>query len=105
MIDALLADGDTDEAWKTATSGNQAALMSSQWQRLAEAREPAAPREAVEVYLRLADEALEQADKRAYRVAVRHLKAARRAANAADRSGAFSGHLAGLGSGTVVARH
>lgn len=95
LIDALLADGDTDEAWQAATSGDQA-LMSSQWQRLAEAREPAAPHEAMEVYLRLANDALEQADKRAYRVAVRHLKAARRAATAADRPEAFTAHLAGL---------
>jgi hypothetical protein len=95
LIDALLADGDTNEAWQAATSGDQQ-LMSSQWQRLAEARERTEPHEAMDVYLRLADEALEQADKRAYRVAVRHLKAARRSANAADRTGAFSGHLAGL---------
>jgi hypothetical protein len=95
LIDALLADGDTDEAWKAATPGDQA-LMSSQWQRLAEARERTEPHEAMEVYLRLADEALEQADKRAYRVAVRHLKAARRAAKTADRSEQFAAHLAGL---------
>ncbi len=95
LIDALLTDGDPDEAWRVATSKNQP-LMSSQWQRLAEARERAAPHEAMEVYLRLADEALEHADKRAYRVAVRHLEAARRTAAAADRTTAFREHLAGL---------
>lgn len=48
------------------------------------------------MYPRLADDALEQADKRAYRVAVGHLRAARRDANAADRSEVFAGHLARL---------
>jgi uncharacterized Zn finger protein len=95
LIDALLTDGDTDEAWHAATSGDPQ-LASSQWERLAKARERAAPHEAMEVYLRLADDALEQADKRAYRVAVRHLKAARRTAAAADRTTAFREHLAGL---------
>lgn len=95
LIDALLADGDTDEAWRTATTTDQP-LMSSQWQRLAEAREPTQPHQAMEVYLRLADEALGQADKRAYRAAVRHLQAARRAATAADRTPEFDEHLATL---------
>ncbi len=45
------------------------------------------------VYLRLADGVLEKADKRAYRDAVRHLKAARRAATAADRLGEFTEYL------------
>lgn len=95
LIDALLADGDTDGAWQTATSAGQP-LTSSQRQRLAEAREPTAPHEAMQVYLQLADEALGQADKRAYRTAVRHLQAARRAATAADRTAEFDQHLAGL---------
>jgi uncharacterized Zn finger protein len=48
------------------------------------------------VYLRLADEVLVRADKRAYRDAVRHLKAARRAASAADRTAEFTEYLARL---------
>jgi uncharacterized Zn finger protein len=50
----------------------------------------------MDVYLRLADDVLVQTDKRAYRDAVNHLKAARRAAVAADRSAEFAEHLAGL---------
>jgi hypothetical protein len=95
FIDALLADGEPDEAWATATTGARD-LHASQWLRLAEAREPTAPADAMTVYLRLADEVLARADKRAYRDAVRHLKAARRAATTADRAGEFAEHLTGV---------
>ncbi len=95
LIDVLLADGESEQAWNTATAGEDE-LASSQWLRLAEAREPTAPADAMAVYLRLADEVLVRADKRAYRDAVRHLKAARRAAGAADRTAEFTEHLTGL---------
>jgi hypothetical protein len=95
LVDALLADGDNEEAWRTANAGNSE-LSSTQWQRLAEAREAALPAEAMAVYQRLADDALQQADKRAYQAAVRHLKAARRAATAADRSNDFTEHIEAL---------
>jgi hypothetical protein len=94
-IDALLADGEADEAWAVAVTGARE-IQASQWLRLAEAREPTAPGDAMAVYLRLADEVLVRADKRAYRDAVRHLKAARRAATAADRADEFTEHLGGL---------
>ena len=71
-------------------------IQASQWLRLAEAREPTVPGDAMAVYLRLADEVLVRADKRAYRDAVRHLKAARRAATADDRVDGFTEHLGGL---------
>ena len=95
FIDALLADGDADEAWAVAATGDRE-IQASQWLRLAEAREPTAPGDAMAVYLRLADDVLARADKRAYRDAVRHLKAARRAATAADRTDEFTEHLGGL---------
>lgn len=94
-IDALLADGEADEAWAAAVTGDRE-IQASQWLRLAEAREPTAPGDAMAVYLRLADEVLVRADKRAYRDAVRHLKAARRAATADDRVDRFTEHLGGL---------
>lgn len=94
-VDALLADGEPDEAWAVAVTGDHE-IQASQWLRLAEAREPSAPGEAMVVYLRLTDDMLVRADKRAYRDAVRHLKAARRAAAAADRPAEFADHLAGL---------
>ncbi|MFN7149296.1 MAG: hypothetical protein ACK4V6_07425 [Microthrixaceae bacterium] len=95
LIDALLADGDADEAWDVATAGD-GEVSSAQWLQLADAREPTAPADAMAVYLRLADDGLERADKRAYRDAVRHLKAARRAASAADRADEFTERLRDL---------
>lgn len=91
-IDALLADGEPDSAWAAAIAGEHE-LHSSQWLRLAEAREPTVPADAMAVYLRLADVALVQADKRAYRDAVRLLKAARRSAAAADQTDEFADRL------------
>ena len=95
LVDALLADGDNDEAWQAATSWDHQ-LSSSQWERLAQAREATTPAEAMAVYLRLADEALERADKRAYQAAVRYLKAARRAATAASQLPDFTERVAAL---------
>lgn len=92
-IDALLADRDVEVAWSVATIGDQE-LHGSQWLRLAKAREPSEPGDAMTVYLRLADDALLQTDKRAYRDAIGYLKAARRAATAADRSNEFDERLA-----------
>lgn len=92
-IDALLADGDGDEAWSVATASDHE-LLASQWLRLADARESTAPSDSMAVYLRLADDAFLQTDKRAYRDAIRHLKAARRAATAAYRSAEFDEYLA-----------
>ena len=95
LVDALLADGDTDQAWAVATSGEWDP-GEPRWERLAEAHEPADPVAAMAVYLRLADGALLTADRRAYRVAIRHLKAARRAAGAADRPDEFADHVRAL---------
>lgn len=94
-IDALLADGEADEAWAVAATGDRE-IQASQWLRLAEAREPTAPGDAMAVYVRLADEVLVRADKPAYRDAVRQLKAARRAATAADRTDEYTEHLGAL---------
>ena len=91
-IDALLADDEADEAWAVAANGDRE-ILASQWLRLAEAREPTVPGDAMVVYLRLADDVLVRADKRAYRDAVRHLNAARRAATAADRTDELTEHL------------
>ncbi len=64
--------------------------------RLAEAREPTDPAGALGVYLRLVESTLEKADKRNYRVAVKQLKAARRAADAAGLADEVDEHLAAL---------
>lgn len=85
----MLADGEADEAWDAATAGARE-VSTTQWLRLAETREPTAPADAMAVCLRLADEVLVPAEKRAHREAIRHLKATRRAATAADRLDEFN---------------
>lgn len=95
LIDVLLADGEPEEAWRVATDPS-CEPTAAQWQILAEAREVEEPADAMAVYLRLADDVLEQSDKRAYRAAVRLLNAARRAATAAGRADEFDEHLGGV---------
>jgi uncharacterized Zn finger protein len=94
LVEALLADGEAEAAWAVAAGGDHELLSAAQWVRLAQAREPLVPGDAMEVYLRLGDAVLERADKRAYREAVRHLTAARRAATAAGRTEEFTARLA-----------
>jgi uncharacterized Zn finger protein len=63
---------------------------------VAETYEPRRPADALAVYQRIADEALEQADRRAYRSAARILRRARAAAEAAGALEAFGDHLTRL---------
>ncbi len=63
LVDALLADDEPDQAWGVAT-GLEQDLGASRWLRLAQAREPTAPADAMAIYLRLADELLQHADRR-----------------------------------------
>lgn len=95
LVDALLADGDVEAAWQLASSGEWAP-DERQLARLAEAREPVDPAGALATYLRLADLALVDTGKEAYRKAVRALTAARRAATAAEGVEAFEAHVAAL---------
>ncbi len=69
------------------------ALGDQRWQRLAEASEPTDPFGAMDVYLRLATSSLQDADRKAYQVAVRQLRAAERAAVGADRTSEFRDHI------------
>lgn len=54
------------------------------------------PVDAMVVWSRLVDEVLTTADKRAYQAAVRYLKAAKRAATAADAMVEFEVRVAGM---------
>ena len=96
LVDVLLADGDTDEAWQVATSDPEWDPGEHRWARLAEAREPTDPAAAMGVYLRLVESTLTKTDKRAYRTATNDLKRARRAAGAADLSEEFDDYLTAL---------
>jgi uncharacterized Zn finger protein len=96
FIDALLSDDELERAWSAALAAPRDAPGSDLWLRLAERRERDRPAEALGVYQRMADEVLEQADRRAYRSAARILQRARAAAQAAGELGAFAEYLTDL---------
>ncbi|MGH9080927.1 MAG: hypothetical protein ACRDYE_12805 [Acidimicrobiales bacterium] len=93
LVDVLLSDGEPDEAWRAATESPDWDAGERRWMRLAEAREPSHPEDAMVVYLRLADHELETTGRSAYMRGTRMLKRARRAATAAERSSEFADHL------------
>lgn len=97
LIDALLDDSEDEFAWQIATDTAGADLGEHAWLRLAEARQKTNPADALPVYWRLIDSALETADRRAYASAVRLLKRARDAA-------AASGQMAGFESRVLTLR-
>jgi hypothetical protein len=96
LVDALLQDGDADGAWTAAAEDPAWDPGSARRARLAEAREPTRPDQALAWYLRLADEELLQTGRPAYARAVSILKRARRAAQAAGQGDAFATALADL---------
>lgn len=96
LVDVLLADKEPDAAWLVAVDNPAWDAGQRRWMRLAEAREPTNPGEAMEVYLRLADRELETADRSAYKQATRILKRAGRAAAIAQRTPEFTDHLCSL---------
>jgi len=89
---AVMSDGDTRLAWEAATAASEE-VDADLWLRLAESREANHPADAVTVYQRVVDEILVETDRRAYAKAVRILKRARIAAEAAGKSGAFAEHV------------
>jgi uncharacterized Zn finger protein len=96
LVDALLDDGEDELAWQTAMALTDLDLGDHVWLRLAEARQKTHPAQALPVYWRLIDSALQTADRRAYAAAVRLLKRARDAAAAAGEIDAFDTRLAAL---------
>jgi len=96
LVDVLLADGEPDAAWALATGEPAWEVGEHRWERLAEARASSHPGDAMAVWFRLVDEVLVTADKRAYQAAVRYLKAAKKAAVAADALVEFEVRVAGL---------
>jgi uncharacterized Zn finger protein len=95
-VDALLRDGDAKLAWDTAVAAPPEQLGDDQWLRLAEGREADQPGDALAVYQRVVDEILPETDRRAYARAVRILKRARAAAQAAGELDAFTDHIGRL---------
>lgn len=96
LVDALLDDGEPDVAWALATAEPAWEVGEHRWKRLAEVRALTHPADAMAVWFRLVDEVLTTADKRAYQAAVRYLKAAKKAATAAEAMVEFEMRVAGL---------
>jgi hypothetical protein len=96
LVDALLADGEPVAAWQVTLDNPGWDAGEHRWMRLAEAREPSRPADALAVYLRLADAALETTGRAAYTRAAAILKRAARAASSCDRQAAFADHLGHL---------
>ena len=96
LVDALLDDREDELAWQAAAASAGLELGERAWLRLAESRQKTHPAQALPVYWRLIDSALETADRRAYAAAVRLLKRARDAATAGGEMEAFEARLAAL---------
>jgi hypothetical protein len=96
FVDALLSDDALERAWSAALAAPRDAIGSDLWLRLAERRERDRPADALAVYRRIADEVLQQADRRAYRSAARILQRARTAAQAAGELDAFAEYVTDL---------
>jgi uncharacterized Zn finger protein len=96
LVDALLADGEPEAAWRVADDQPDWDPGRRRWKRLAESRESSHPADAMAVYFKLADFELETTGRSSYTRAAALLKKARRAADAAGRRGEFSEHLVAL---------
>jgi len=96
LVDALLDDGEDELAWQAASGPAGVELGERAWLRLAESRQKTHPAQALPVYWRLINSALETAERRSYAASVRLLKRARDAAAAGGEVDAFEAHLAAL---------
>jgi uncharacterized Zn finger protein len=96
LVDALLADGEPEAAWRVADDQPDWDPGRRRWKRLAESRESSHPADAMAVYFKLADFELETTGRSSNTRAAALLKKARRAADAAGRRGEFSEHLVAL---------
>jgi hypothetical protein len=95
-VDALLQEGDAETAWTVATEDPTWDPGGDRRARLAEAREPTRPDQALSLYMLVAEEELLQTGRRAYTRAIAMLKRARRAASAAEQEREFSNQLVNL---------
>jgi len=95
LVDVLLAEGEVEAAWGLAVEDGDE-LGNERLVRLAEAYEVVDPAASVEVYVRVVESILETTDRRAYRAAVKQLKNARRAAEAAGLAAEHHTYLVDL---------
>ena len=96
FVSVLLDDGDDELAWEAASRCGSDEIDQDLLLRLADRRGVSHPAEALTVYTRVVDAILVETDRRAYRRAVRILKQARVAAQAAGATDAFAANVARL---------
>jgi hypothetical protein len=96
LVDALLDEGDVEEAWSLAHEDPDWDPGSHRRLCLAEAREAEQPEQALPLYMLVADEMLLETGRRAYARSVPVLKHARRAADAAGQGEWFATRIADL---------
>ncbi len=96
LVDALLDEGDVEEAWSVAHEDPDWDPGSHRRLCLAEAREARRPQEALSLYMLVADEMLLEAGRRAYARAVPVLEHARPAAEAAGQGEWFAIRISDL---------
>jgi len=89
LIEILLYEGRSDEAWQAATKRGASDKL---WQTLARAREKTHPEDAVPIYTHAALEAIATAKRPGYQEAVRQLRHVQEIASA----GAFAGIIAAI---------
>ena len=95
LVDVLLGDGEVEAAWALAAEDGDD-LGNDRLVRLAEAYEVVDPAASVDVYVRIVEGILETTDRRSYRSAVKQLKNARRAAEAAGLAAEHHAYLVDL---------
>jgi len=93
FVSALLDDGDDEQAWEAAGRATGDEIDLDLWLRLAKQRAITDPADALVVYIGAVDEILLVTDRRAYQHAVRILKEARTAAEAAGQTDAFAAEI------------
>jgi hypothetical protein len=96
LVDALLDEGEVEEAWSVAHEDPDWDPGSHRRLRLTEAIEARRPEQALPYYLLVADEMLLETGRRAYARATPVLEHARRAAEAAGQSEWFAARIAEL---------
>lgn len=93
LVELLLADGDAETAWQEANLGP---CHEGVWLKLAALREKDHPDDAIAIYQRLADSALQQTGKSYYKRAVEHIRPALRLLKASRGDAAASRYLNAL---------
>lgn len=96
LVDALLGEGDVEQAWEVAHEDPDWDPGLQRRLRLAEAREARQPEQALPWYMLAVDEILLETGRTAYARAIPVLKHARRAAEAAGQSDWFVSRIAQL---------